>query len=652
MLTGILTGVVITLGTTGIEFESPKYAGTLKEVTSIPAIQIVTGKRSAVCTAYRNALEAAFLKSEWDTIYAGLTESGFRLPENMLEDRKNFSRFKVYRPFGEQGGYITLVNRTYGWRGASTIVSYFPAGVNLEDTLKQFDNQGKTIRFENIASANPALQGYEKNKIGYHPLDGRDTIVEMVWRYGKQLYLLEPINSLNQRKSKIHRIDETGNLSVVCEVGFRDSRHYQNVIKAYQHYRSSMQKLMGTDGSCGGTLNPVSRAIIYNRDFFRKVVLNAPWQESYSGYRYHSYEYRDIATLLKNYASGSIHDDLAMLEFVRNVNNLIEPLQEYYQYTFDMGNTESNFYAHKNSHNLVVNAFSHFNNDYLDYSTFQAQFYELKRLDDTKKIRALLKIILTDLDKKSAEYYEVIEYLVLYPELLKDYLAEGGDPNLANGFRKTLLMSAAHHNQLSSVKLLLRYGADIDRRTDANLYDDCSALSRDGRTALLYAAENADQELIEFIRDRSKIRLPRDNQQKSFLFYLLANDRLSFTQKQQYYTRELKTNFTEYVKHLPSYDCRKAANMIDMTTCIDGLLARKDHNVVNAYQAKLAALAGEHKRAFILQQRQWVIDKSNRCNDDFYHAGELGRCVYNYLSNQWMYLRTGDVAWKALRDIE
>lgn len=91
-------------------------------------------------------------------------------------------------------------------------------------------------------------------------------------------------------------------------------------------------------------------------------------------------------------------------------------------------------------------------------------------------------------------------------------LLEAGMPvDLANGWGKTALMSAAEQNQLDSLRLLLQRGANVHARTQLRTDTGVGGIEQGqarqgGQTALLLAAQNAGAELIEELVQAGALR--------------------------------------------------------------------------------------------------------------------------------------------------
>jgi len=90
------------------------------------------------------------------------------------------------------------------------------------------------------------------------------------------------------------------------------------------------------------------------------------------------------------------------------------------------------------------------------------------------------------------------------PDTLKQLLAAGAAVNGENDWHKTALMTAAQTNQLAGAGLLLKAGADVQRKT-VNWYapgaggPDQEEGAIAGRTALMYAASGASAQLLRLL---------------------------------------------------------------------------------------------------------------------------------------------------------
>lgn len=95
-----------------------------------------------------------------------------------------------------------------------------------------------------------------------------------------------------------------------------------------------------------------------------------------------------------------------------------------------------------------------------------------------------------------------------------------------NWFAKTALMYAAQTNDQTVARFLLEQGANPSARTAAS-DQHCARLKRDGRTPLMYAAENASPELIELFLNAGVETAAADTEGNTAAWYLERNSGLS-----------------------------------------------------------------------------------------------------------------------------
>jgi ankyrin repeat protein len=88
-------------------------------------------------------------------------------------------------------------------------------------------------------------------------------------------------------------------------------------------------------------------------------------------------------------------------------------------------------------------------------------------------------------------------YALEHPRLVRLLLELGADVNQTNHFGKTALMYAAQFNLPKTANLLLSFGANPNLLTVQKSLKLCgTGFKRIGRSALMYAAENADTLMI------------------------------------------------------------------------------------------------------------------------------------------------------------
>ena len=100
---------------------------------------------------------------------------------------------------------------------------------------------------------------------------------------------------------------------------------------------------------------------------------------------------------------------------------------------------------------------------------------------------------------------------VMRADNLRLVLEAGMSADQANSWGRTALMSAAQHNQLDSLRLLLQYGASVHSRTQIHTGvgvggPEQSQARQGSQTALLLAARHAEAELIDTLIQAGALR--------------------------------------------------------------------------------------------------------------------------------------------------
>lgn len=118
-------------------------------------------------------------------------------------------------------------------------------------------------------------------------------------------------------------------------------------------------------------------------------------------------------------------------------------------------------------------------------------------------------------------------------EMMAFFLEQGAQADLpTNYFGKTALMYAAQNNDLDTVSLLLKNGADPNRATQYDGSYCLRPLTRDARRPLTYAAEYADPTLILTLLEAGADKAAKDTEGNSISWYLDRNKTLSERQRE------------------------------------------------------------------------------------------------------------------------
>jgi uncharacterized protein len=122
------------------------------------------------------------------------------------------------------------------------------------------------------------------------------------------------------------------------------------------------------------------------------------------------------------------------------------------------------------------------------------------------------------------------------PEVEKILLDNGMDVNQINPLGKNALMTAAQYNNLASVQLLLKAGANVNTQTYApdhipdngmkGMYGgECGfyEINYGSRTALMYSAANASLSVIQALLDKGADKSMKDSKGNTAFDYMMGN---------------------------------------------------------------------------------------------------------------------------------
>lgn len=114
---------------------------------------------------------------------------------------------------------------------------------------------------------------------------------------------------------------------------------------------------------------------------------------------------------------------------------------------------------------------------------------------------------------------------------LRFLLERGANPEKPNSYGKTPLMTAAHLNDLKSVRLLIDQSVDVNARTKVPTHDHCQGMIYLDRSALMYAAENASPRVIKILLKAGADGAAVDSRGRGMLDYLSRNKSLTDRQR-------------------------------------------------------------------------------------------------------------------------
>lgn len=134
-------------------------------------------------------------------------------------------------------------------------------------------------------------------------------------------------------------------------------------------------------------------------------------------------------------------------------------------------------------------------------------------------------------------------HALTYPQLLKRMIKFGYDVNVPNWYHKTPLMTAAHLNNYEAAEILLKAGADVNKKMGELLKEDLFdnynprtesyRVTRQDRTALMYACENTDYKLIKLLIDHGANTSAKDSLNNGIDYYINLNNKLTSQEKEK-----------------------------------------------------------------------------------------------------------------------
>jgi uncharacterized protein YecT (DUF1311 family) len=215
---------------------------------------------------------------------------------------------------------------------------------------------------------------------------------------------------------------------------------------------------------------------------------------------------------------------------------------------------------------------------------------------------------------------EVLPDAVEWPYALDRLLAAGADPNQANGFGKSTLMVAAHFDRPDALDKLIKAGAHVNDATPpaADGGGWRSAPSRTGRTALMYAAENAGPASLRILLEAGADTQIRDSAGNGLSFYLANNPRFTDTERSLGVTglARIADQFSG-----PSFSCSITQTATEKAICDSGMLRMLDAQIARAFldvKRKAGASAVE-------EQRGWLRSRDEICTADVDCLAEIMR---------------------------
>jgi uncharacterized protein YecT (DUF1311 family) len=205
----------------------------------------------------------------------------------------------------------------------------------------------------------------------------------------------------------------------------------------------------------------------------------------------------------------------------------------------------------------------------------------------------------------------LLDAWIYVPAIEPDYFPAAPDPldvRHVNEFGKTSLMTAAHLNRLDHVHELLSRGANPNAITD-KLIECGYHVERGQRTALLYAAENANPLVMKALLDAGAKLTDIDSTPERGLRYLVNNPRLT-PEQQRTPLDELAADAARLAE-APGFDCKRARGRVETAICANETLRMLDAEMAQAYERALPAIGAALRR----EQKAWNSRRALQCGE-------------------------------------
>lgn len=310
--------------------------------------------------------------------------------------------------------------------------------------------------------------------------------------------------------------------------------------------------IQGTEGRWAGTLHSLNSLIIRSTYAWYDALVR-PWDSV-------GPSYRPSPVALRSFIAQWGFDSLSQFRLARDFESgqraALPALARYYERSFGVSNSRQAASAAVDNivaASFVVRGTYGSNLNYSD-TTLEKEAATLRRqVDDFVKGRStgvpdrnvLRSALLIGISPAAVEAFikagtalggekrlgtmglePMLFYALEHPDEVRALLDGGADINEGNDFGKTALMYAAHYDLADIVTLLLDRKADVTKRTNAQNAPD-TLLQFDGRTALMYAAENASERVIRALIEAGSDTCAVDTGNRDIWSYVQRSRRLS-----------------------------------------------------------------------------------------------------------------------------
>jgi uncharacterized protein YecT (DUF1311 family) len=329
--------------------------------------------------------------------------------------------------------------------------------------------------------------------------------------------------------------------------------------------------------------------------------------EAYGGAVYYEYDQR-MLEYVKTWGYLDVWNYREYQTYLNHFQPAVIALAAYYRTAFDVPEkvvvqrAQKIFEEITGAHFLLPYRYESGSLEYhFDYNDLQYAGLQIRMLEG----ESLSSLLANITGKEKLPVANAVEH----PSLLNALIELGVDVNTPNGWDKTPLMVAAHLNRPDSVKLLLQAGADLNATTKP--MNECGVtIERGDRTALMYAAENADIDVIWLLVDAGAKVDVKDSLGDGLGYYLSRNPYLTTAQRGMT-VPELLASTREAQTTAPSFDCMRAKQWVEKMICNDSALARQDRELAGAFTTWMRKSSSPDRTR--VEQVAWLKRRTEQC---------------------------------------
>jgi uncharacterized protein YecT (DUF1311 family) len=515
---------------------------------------------------------------------------------------------------------VAMSSIAFNWRGSWHHGLVFPSPAAFDAVQSQWREWSTSVQDDEPSPGTPVLGGR-----GFYPLasgaDGRETRTGTVWTspdifsFAERYYFLfasSPENAQLPSLATLYRLRAAGGVEPVCVIS-QPSDH-----AAYQEFSGlpdveswlSVVRSIADPGPDKGTLRAESR----HRGAAEKgerTAATRPWAMdgreeggSFAGPYYH-YGWKLDAFL----EQWSLQEPWTRREY-QTLRSLMPPAIRsyslYLQRQFGMTSGTADAAAFRVLSGVLAQHII-IPSGYERYGVLDEHLQGLSTQSITSRNPQEFELMLGQVRQGKREkevYSRLLPMAVEWPQAFDRLLELGADPNAGNYFGKTPLMVAAHLNRPDAVRKLLRAGAQVNAQTQP-FKDWLTTMDRSGRTALMYAAENAGPLVLQLLLDAGADTSLKDSQKSGLDYYLARNPRLEHAASK---------SISDIAKQAaqsgqPSFDCQRAKQDVELAICTSEVLRMLDQEIASTY----AQLKPRRGPELIAEQRAWLASRKSAC---------------------------------------